>query len=76
MKAKNNFSVILLSLFWGIFITWNIVGLSGLSPVNVDWISSYDSKSDYLALKFFLSDEWRFPFGLNPKYGEITNSTF
>ena len=74
MKAKYNFYLILLSLFWGIFFTWNIVGLSGLSPVNVDWISSYDSKSDYLALKFFLSDQWRFPLGLNPKYGDITNS--
>ena len=74
MKSKINFYLILLSLFWGVIITWNIVGLSGLSPVNVNWISSYDSKSDFLALKFFLSDEWRFPIGLNPKYGDITNS--
>ena len=45
-----------------------------MSPINVDWISSYDSKSDFLALKFFLNDEWRFPIGLNPNYGDITNS--
>ena len=74
MKSKINFYLILLSLFWGILIAWNIVGLSSLSPVNVDWISSTDFKSDFLALKFFLSDEWRFPIGLNPKYGDITNS--
>ena len=74
MKSKINFYLILLSLFWGILIAWNIVGLSSLSPVNVDWISSTDFKSDFLALKFFLSDEWRFPVGLNPKYGDITNS--
>ena len=74
MKSKINFYLILLSLFLGVLITWNILGLSGLSPINVDWISSYDSKSDFLALKFFLSDEWRFPIGLNPKYGDITNS--
>ena len=74
MKSKINFYLILLSLFWGILIAWNIIGLSSLSPVNVDWISSTDFKSDFLALKFFLSDEWRFPIGLNPKYGDITNS--
>ncbi|MDC0396089.1 DUF6311 domain-containing protein [Candidatus Pelagibacter sp.] len=74
MKSKINFYLISLSLFLGVLITWNILGLSGLSPINVDWISSYDSKSDFLALKFFLNDEWRFPIGLNPKYGDITNS--
>ena len=74
MKSKTNFYLILLSLFLGTLITCSIIGFSGLSPLNVDWISSYDSKSDFLALKFFLSDEWRFPIGLNPKYGDITNS--
>ena len=74
MKSKVNLYLILLSFFWGIFIASNIIGLTNLSPVNVDWISSYDSKSDFLALKFFLGDEWRFPIGLNPKYGDISNS--
>ena len=74
MKSKNNYYLILISLFLGFFFTSLILGLSNLSPTNIDWISSYDTKSDFLALKFFINDEWRFPLGLNPNYGDITNS--
>ena len=74
MKSKNNFYLILISLFLGFFFTSLILGLSNLSPTNIDWISSYDTRSDFLALKFFINDEWRFPLGLNPNYGDITNS--
>lgn len=74
MKSKNNYYLILISLFLGIFFTSLILGLGNLSPTNIDWIYSYDTKSDFLALKFFINDEWRFPLGLNPNYGDITNS--
>jgi len=74
MKSKINYFLILISFILGFFITFIILGFSKLSPTNIDWISSYDAKSDFLALKFFLDDKWRFPLGLNPNYGEITNS--
>ena len=74
MKSKNNYYLILISLILGFFFTSLTLGLSNLSPTNIDWISSYDTKSDFLALKFFINDEWRFPLGLNPNYGDITNS--
>ena len=51
-----------------------IFGYENLSFTNINWITSFDTKSDFIALKFFLSDEWKFPFGLNPNYGEIENS--
>lgn len=74
MKSKYNYYLILISLIFGFFLTSLTLGLSNLSPTNIDWISSHDTKSDFLALKFFINDEWHFPVGLNPNYGDITNS--
>ena len=74
MKSKINYFLILISFILGFFITFIILGFSKLSPTNIDWISTYDAKSDFLALKFFLNDKWRFPLGSNPNYGTITNS--
>ncbi len=74
MKSKTNLNLFIFCLIIGLFFTWNILGIDNLSPINLNWISSYDLKSDYLAFKFFINDKWRFPIGLNPHYGEITNS--
>ena len=74
MKSKNNYYLISISLIFGFFLTSLTLGLSNLSATNINWISSYDTRSDFLALKFFINDEWRFPLGKNPNYGDITNS--
>lgn len=74
MKSKTNLNLFVFCLIIGLFLTWNILGTDNLNPANLNWISSHDLKSDYLAYKFFINDKWRFPIGLNPNYGEITNS--
>ena len=58
MKSKINYFLILISFILWFFITFIILGFSKLSPTNIDWISSYDAKSDFLALKFFLDDKF------------------
>jgi hypothetical protein len=50
------------------------MGFENLGFTNTSWISQYDTLSDFLALKFFIQDSWHFPIGLNPNYGEMTNS--
>ena len=74
MKSKTNLNLFVFCLIIGLFLTWNILGSDNFNSANLNWISSYDLKSDYLAYKFFINDKWRFPLGLNPNYGEITNS--
>ena len=74
MKSKTNLNLIIFCHIIGLFFTWIILGINNLNPVNLNWLSSHDLKSDYLAFKFFINDKWRFPIGLNPNYGEITNS--
>ena len=66
-----NFS---LSILFGITFTLLFFGPSNIGFENTNWFNSYDLKSDFLAFKFFLNDTWRFPLGLNPNYGELSNS--
>ncbi len=66
-----NFS---LSILFGITFTFLFVGPSNIGFENTNWFNSYDLKSDLLAFQFFFNDNWRFPFGLNPNYGELSNS--
>ena len=66
-----NFS---LSILFGITFTLLFLGPSNIGFENTNWFNSYDLKSDFLAFKFFLNDTWRFPLGLNPNYGELSNS--
>ena len=74
MKSKNNYYLVLISLIFGFLFTSLILGTDNLSPTKINWITSHDTRSDLLALKFFINDQWRFPLGLNPNYGDITNS--
>ena len=66
--------ILLLSFAISFILLIIIFGYENLSFTNINWITSFDTKSDFIALKFFLSDEWKFPFGLNPNYGRIENS--
>ncbi len=74
MINKSEVLIFSLSFLIGIIFTILYLGLSNIGFENTEWFTSYDLKSDLLALKFFLNDSWRFPIGSNPNYGEISNS--
>ena len=74
MTQKIDIQLIIISIFFSIILTISFLGFSNAGFTDTEWFSSYDLKSDYLALKFFLNDVWRFPLGNNPNYGEIPNS--
>ena len=74
MIDSKNFLLLLLSFIIGTCLTIFFLDYENLGFTNTNWLTLYDSKSDFLALKFFLDDKWRFPIGLNPNYGELKNS--
>ena len=74
MINSKNFLLLLLSFFIGLVLTVFFLDYNNIGFTNIDWFTYYDSKSDFLALKFFLNDKWRFPIGLNPTYGDLSNS--
>ena len=57
MKSKTNLNLFVFCLIIGLFLTWNILGSDNFNSANLNWISSYDLKSDYLAYKFFINDK-------------------
>ena len=73
MIKKNNL-LLISSLIIGLILTFIFYKFDNYGLTNLNWISTYDSKSDFLALKFFINDKWHFPVGLNPTYGELNNS--
>ena len=74
MINSKNFLLLLLSFFIGSVLTVFFLDYNNIGFTNIDWFTYYDSKSDFLALKFFLNDKCRFPIGLNPTYGDLSNS--
>ena len=74
MINKSEVFLFIISISIGIIFTVFFLDITNSSPKSVEWFNSYDLKSDYLAFKFFINDVWRFPIGLNPNYGEISNS--
>ena len=74
MINKSKVFLFIISILIGIVFTTLFLDITNSNPKNVEWFNSYDLKSDYLAFKFFINDVWRFPVGLNPNYGEISNS--
>ena len=73
MIIKNNL-LLFISFAIGSILTIFFVGYNNIGFTDTKWITNYDSLSDFIALKFFLQDEWRFPIGLNSSYGELKNS--
>lgn len=73
MIIKNNL-LLFISFAIGSILTIFFVGYNNIGFTDTKWIANYDSLSDFIALKFFLQDEWRFPIGLNSSYGELKNS--
>ncbi len=74
MTQRIDTQLIIISIFLGLILTIFFLDFSNIGFSDTEWLKSYDLKSDYLALKFFLNDKWRFPLGYNPNYGEIPNS--
>ena len=74
MTHRNDTQLIIISILLSSILTIFFLDFSNIGLTDTEWLRSYDLKSDYLALKFFLSDKWRFPLGNNPNYGEIPNS--
>ena len=73
MIIKNNL-LLFISFAIGSILTIFFVGYNNIGFTDTKWITNYDGLSDFIALKFFLQDEWRFPIGLNSSYGELKNS--
>ena len=74
MIDSKNLLILLLSFIIGCCLTILLLDYENLGFTSTNWLTLYDSKSDFLALKFFLNDKWRFPIGLNPNYGDLQNS--
>jgi hypothetical protein len=74
MIDSKNLLILLLSFIIGFCLTIFFLDYENLGFTNTNWLTLYDTKSDFLALKFFLNDRWRFPLGLNPNYGDLQNS--
>jgi len=71
--CKKNFCY--LSIFFiSVIFSFLYLDYKSFNFSDITWLKSRDNISDFLALKFFLNDQWRFPLGLNPNYGDIDNS--
>tara|TARA_B100000315_G_scaffold257188_1_gene305182 strand:- start:627 stop:2729 length:2103 start_codon:yes stop_codon:yes gene_type:complete len=74
MNTKSNFLLLISCLTIGLVLTIFFLGYENIGLTKTNWIIKYDTISDFLALKFFLNDQWHFPLGLNSNYGDLTNS--
>ena len=74
MITKSNYLLLLVSFVIGLILTIFFLGYNNIGLTNTDWVTNPDILSEFLALKFFLQDEWNFPIGLNSNYGELKNS--
>jgi hypothetical protein len=71
--CKKNFCY--LSIFFiSVIFSFLYLDYKSFNFSDISWLKSRDNISDFLALKFFLNDKWRFPLGLNPNYGDLDNS--
>ncbi len=75
MKAylKSRVALKAISLLISLFVGTGIFailfgGINFLNPTEVTFLHG-DSRAHYISQLFYLSDIWRFPLGLNPKYG-------
>lgn len=76
MKAfANSWLQLALSVFLGLAILGVVAGIAILNPKNISWLSNFDPTQQYVGWALFSQDAWRWPPGLNPRYGlEISTS--
>lgn len=75
IRCINRFYGDLVAALGGLtFFAWS-VGVDKLDPKNLGWLTFSDQRTHWLGWRFFASDSWHWPLGLNPEYGwEQTNS--
>ena len=67
---KSNFlkyQIFLVSVSIALFIY--LLGLKFINPINQEWLYGKDLPIYQIGWKYFRTDMWRFPLGLNPNFG-------
>ena len=65
----------LITTFLGLAILALVADIKILNPKNIAWLSNFDPTQQYVGWALFSQDDWRWPPGLNPRYGlEISTS--
>lgn len=71
------FTFLILAIALGMVSFFVVIGASALNVGNIGWVQPGDKSTYYLSWVFFREDVWRFPIGMNPKYGaELGGSIF
>ena len=66
---KDTYKIISIYTLLSLLLTYFILGSNNISPVSGEWMLHGDAALDLVEWRYFFSDEWRFPIGLNPNYG-------
>jgi hypothetical protein len=75
MRTFSSKQTLVIATILGSAILAAIAGLSILNPKNIAWLSNFDPTQQYVGWALFSQDAWRWPPGLNPRYGlEISTS--
>ena len=70
-KIFFNNRIIFLFLFIAFIFLAAVIGIDNINFQNTGWLyKGNDSTTIQLGWYFFLNDDWRFPLGSNPNYGE------
>ncbi len=72
---KDTYKIISLYTLLSLLLTYFILGSNNISPVSGEWMLHGDAALDLVEWRYFFSDEWRFPIGLNPNYGSGQGSS-
>ena len=65
-----------LFLFISFIFLVAVIGIDNINFQNTGWLyKGNDSTTIQLGWYFFLNDDWRFPLGSNPNYGEELGSS-
>ena len=77
INYKNQFSFLILAHFFlAIVLSFLFIGFENFNFTNIQWLfSGSDISAHQTGWNFFKNDNWRFPLGNNPNYGDdIGNS--
>ena len=72
---KDTYKIISIYTLLSLLLTYFILGSNNISPVSGEWMLHGDAAQDLVVWRYFFSDEWRFPIGLNPNYGSGQGSS-
>ena len=72
---KDTYKIISIYTLLSLLLTYFILGSNNISPVSDEWMLHEDAAQDLVVWRYFFSDEWRFPIGLNPNYGSGQGSS-